>query len=206
MNVLYQYPLEWPTGWPRAKKRVSGNRRYTRKSTGGHMRPWTINAAGEELFRELGRLGAKDCIVTSNLVTRKDGMISGNQAQVDDTGVSVFFNMDDRPMVMANDVFFEPANNIRQLTIALQNLRHLSENGGAVMKERAFSGFTALPAPMTGGEPWYSVLNLEPEATKDEIKARYRSMAKQHHSDTGGDHGRMAALNVAKDQALEQFT
>lgn len=204
MSITYKSPLEWPIGWPRSKNRVSGNRRYTRKSHSGYMKPWPINSAGEELFKELGRLGAKDCIVTSNLAIRKDGMISGNQRYDEDMGVAVYFSLDGKPLVMANDTFFEPQNNIRQLTIALQNLRHLSENGGAIMKQRAFSGFSALPAPMSGEEPYYSVLNFLPdeELTEAKINTRYRKMAKQHHSDTGGEDGRMAALNVARDRAL----
>jgi len=34
---------------------------------------------------------------------------------------------------------------------------------------------------------YYEVLGVSPEASEEEIKSRYRELALQHHSDTGGD-------------------
>lgn len=202
MKIIYQNPLDWPIDWPRSKRVISGNDRYRKKNSQGKMRPWSVSAASELLLAELNRLGAKSCIISSNLVTRTDGQISGNQPRLNDTGVSVTFEMEGRPLVMANDRYLEPANNIRQLTIALQNLRHLSENGGAVMKERAFRGFSALPAPITAGEPWYVTLGVKPEDDFETVRAAYKRLARQYHSDTEhGDDAKMSAINVAYDDA-----
>jgi len=206
-EVMYQYPLDWPLDWPKtqSENKVSGNTRYRKKTGRGIMRPWSTSAAGEELANELSRMGATGCIVSSDLAVRKDGQISGNQSSFVNSAVAVYFSLDGNPMVMANDRFFEPANNIRQLTIALQNLRHLSENGGAVMKERAFRGFSALPAPIQMGQDWTSILNIPRPASIDEINAAYRGLARQYHSDkTGGSDEKMAAINVARDEAIKE--
>jgi DnaJ domain len=43
----------------------------------------------------------------------------------------------------------------------------------------------------------YDVLGVPASATQAEVRAAYRAAARDHHPDTGGDAGRMRALNVA---------
>jgi len=45
----------------------------------------------------------------------------------------------------------------------------------------------------------YVVLGVAPSATREAIRAAYRSLARRHHPDLGGDAARMAALNEAWD-------
>jgi hypothetical protein len=52
--------------------------------------------------------------------------------------------------------------------------------------------------------PWYEVLGLSPSATKDEIKRRYRELAKKHHPDRGGDEKQFVLLDKAYDDAMKQ--
>jgi DnaJ domain len=55
------------------------------------------------------------------------------------------------------------------------------------------------------GPPWYEVLGLSPAATKDEIKRRYRELAKRHHPDRdGGDAKLFVRLKEAHDDAMKQ--
>lgn len=46
----------------------------------------------------------------------------------------------------------------------------------------------------------YAVLGVSPGATRDEVKAAYRSALKRHHPDTGGDPAKFRAVNEAWEQ------
>src|SRR5688572_13444432 len=77
-----RYPLHWPAGWPR---------------TPGHLRahsPFkgqTTDRAFRDLVDELGRLGARRIIISSNLKLRQDGMPYSQQPRNDDEGIAVYF-------------------------------------------------------------------------------------------------------------------
>lgn len=49
---------------------------------------------------------------------------------------------------------------------------------------------------MTTTDP-YETLGVASDATADEIHARYRTLARLHHPDTGGSNGAMVSLNRA---------
>ena len=69
--------------------------------------------------------------------------------------------------------------------------------------ERAFSGFAALPPPMTGGRAWYDVLEVGPDADTDAIRTALKRQARKHHPDAGGTDAAMATVNEAYRQAME---
>ncbi|HEV7235487.1 MAG TPA: J domain-containing protein, partial [Ktedonobacteraceae bacterium] len=48
---------------------------------------------------------------------------------------------------------------------------------------------------------WATILGVESTATKDQIKARYRELAKQNHPDRGGDPVKFAKITEAYEQA-----
>jgi hypothetical protein len=48
-----------------------------------------------------------------------------------------------------------------------------------------------------GEASWYEVLGIEPSASPDEVRLAYRSAARLHHPDYGGDGQRMQDLNAA---------
>jgi hypothetical protein len=48
-----------------------------------------------------------------------------------------------------------------------------------------------------GSTDYYAVLGVGPTATKSEIRARYRTLARSHHPDAGGSTQRMQQLNEA---------
>ena len=74
--------------------------------------------------------------------------------------------------------------------------------------ERAFSGFTALPAPIvtpSPARPWREVLEYgNGPATEEEINRNYRILARTAHPDRGGSNAAMSELNTARDQALKE--
>jgi len=66
-----------------------------------------------------------------------------------------------------------------------------------------FQGFLALPAPK--GSHWTEVLSLPKDAKRDDVRAAYRRLASTFHPDKpGGSHEKMAQLNAAQEQALQE--
>lgn len=221
------YPLCWPDGWPRTPERLRDdgvrfkageiyegygeNRRYVGR------RPITFDKARRLLRDELDRLGAKSVIMSTNAALRNDGEPRSDSAsrRMDDPGIAVYFTLKGKPMVMAQDAFSNLAANTRSLGLAVEALRALDRHGGGTMMERAFAGFTALPAP-EGSRPkraWWTVLNYgeDPEAradlSVDEVRARFRTLAKRRHPDNpdGGSTEAMAELNEALEDAVRDL-
>ena len=205
--MVNSYPLDWPSGWPRTQQREEGRWKYMKGSGHNNRSRLTMAQAQKGLYGELDRFGVTDLIVSSNLKQNLDGSIKSGQRQPEDPGIAIYFDWCGKSMVMAMDDFIEPECNVRRLTLAIEAMRALERNGGGTMLERAFTGFTALPAPMTSGADWRVVLNFKFDEypNRDEINKRFKSMAKQHHSDKGGDDKNMATLNEARRAALSSL-
>ncbi len=192
-------PLLWPESWPRHAAQRDSDRRFY-----GPKYQW--DRIYRELVAELGRLGAKDIVVSSNLPVRRDGVPYANQRRIDDPGVAVYFVLNKRPMVMAQDRFDTVIGNMRSLGVAVEAMRAVQRHGGGHMLERAFSGFTALPPPST----WRRTLGFPDGSRPDrqEIADRFRQLAKKVHAagadQPGGRDYVMANLNVARDEALAE--
>lgn len=218
------FPLHWPEGWPRTPShlRSNGNRfgkmvhvNSSVPGSGGWKSKTRItpDTARKSLREELGRLGAKSVTLSTNVPLRQDGEMRADAAdrRLDDPGVAVYFMLKGKPMVMAQDAFDNVAANMRSLALAIDALRSLERHGGGKMMERAFAGFTALPAPdgVKPRRPWWIVLNypVDPDERLDlsveEVEARYRTLAKRRHPDAeGGSAEAFAELTEAKDDAV----
>ena len=90
--------------------------------------------------------------------------------------------------------------NLGAIAATLDALRAIDRHGGATILDRAFQGFTALPAP----EQWFQVLGVGSNATADEITEAHRRLAMQHHPDRGGEDGQLARINAARDDGLRE--
>lgn len=198
------HPLSWPDGWPRTPvgKRQDSKNRF--KRPGRNQPYWTFAEARDELGNELDRMGARNVVLSSNYELRLDGLPRGNQARPDDTGVAVYFTLKGVQKVMACDMHVRAEENMRSIALALDAMRALERHGGGVMMERAFEGFTALPAP-DSRRSWREVLGILPSVavTPDMVEVFFRQAAKKAHPDTGGSHAAMAEVNAARDEALK---
>lgn len=76
-------------------------------------------------------------------------------------------------------------------------MRAIERHGGAMILERAFSGFDQLPSP----NDWRHVLGFEQTPTLALAKARYLELALKRHPDAGGSNAAMSELNAAWEQA-----
>lgn len=195
------YPLSWPPGWPRtpAAQIKSGKSNWSHK-VGEKQKPWTFDAARRVLADELDAIGATDVVLSTNYELRIDGQPKAGSPIPQDKGIAVYFTLKGRPLVMARDAFDRAEDNMRSLSLAIAALRSIERHGGSLMMERAFEGFTALPAP---GRHWREVLGVLPDVSidSDALSAAYRWKAK-----TWANEGRdLTELNVARDQAKQEL-
>lgn len=184
-----RYPLTWPAGWRR---------------TPGHMRAFSpfkaqsTDRAMRDLMDELGRLGARKVIVSSNLKLRQDGMPYSQQPRNDDEGIAVYFTRKGVEMVLACDKFVKREANMRAITLTIGAIRGIERWGSSDMMERAFTGFTALPAPVALS--WRDVLDpMDPEGS-------YRRLRSQHHPDRGGNSAEFQRVQMAWEQYVQEKT
>ena len=157
----------------------------------------TIAEAVSRIRAELGRMGIDDddLVISTNLQLRLDGFPRSNQREPDDAGVAVYwtdrFDTSQPPRCMAIDRYDRIADNLAAVAATLDAMRAIERHGGAEILDRAFTGFTALPAP--GGMDWREILDeADPEGS-------YRRLRGQHHPDRGGDADEFRAVQSAWD-------
>ena len=202
---MNRYPLSWPDGWKRTptSRRKSGNFKV-------HRNKITVHQAITRILTELQRLGVMegDSIISTGIPTRLDGLPRSDQPEPADPGVAVYW---ERPAekgtkVMAIDIYDRVADNLAALAATLEAMRAIERHGGAIIMERAFTGFAALPAPGQTSRTWRHVMNFLPDEAVDMATARqrYRQMASERHPDKEfGSADAMSELNIAWEQAQE---
>lgn len=188
------YPLQWPAMRPRQILRSPS--RFDRKRT--------IAAARDGLLEELRMLGAKNVVVSTNMRVRLDGLLASGQAQPKDPAVAVWFSLDGEPMCLACDWWDQVQCNLWAVAQYVEATRAQLRNGVASARD-AFAGFKALP-PGDDVPHWRRVLGLPDSGpvTREQVVDAYREKARTAHPDRGGSNEDMAALNVARDAALEE--
>lgn len=207
MTETTKHPLAWPQGQPRTAQRKRAN--FHTGSGWTNKRPLTVAEAMGRLRDEIARMNISfrdDCVVSSNLVLNLGGEPRSGQPQPKDPGVAVYWvTRDQQRRVMAIDIYDRVEDNIAAVARTLEYMRGIERHGGAAIQERAFTGFTALPAPKTCWE----ILAMDPPKateTRDDLVGRIRSshragmitLPRDHQGDVIG----AASLNAARDEAL----
>lgn len=196
------YPLDWPIGWKRTERRRDGGFRVGGGKIGASGRRVEIDDAVARVYDTLALMGVKEDSVTISTNIRPSLGSRAGSIQVKDPGVTVYWtDKQARPRCMAIDQYIRVPDNLAAVAATLEAMRAIERHGGAEILDRAFTGFTALPAP----QQWFHVLGVKPDASESEIRSAYRTLVSKHHPDRGGDPERMAEINRANDQAMEQF-
>lgn len=216
MSAITAYPLSWPAGWKRATVRQDAKfhgttREYSSQPGGGswlRKRTLSIAEGTERVLAELTRLGCSrdDIVISTNLQLRMDGLPRSNQSEPGDPGVAVYWQSGRKePKVMAIDHYDRVADNLAAIAASLAALRAIERHGGAAILDRAFTGFTALPAPgQTTARGWREVLAVDAgERDLSKVQDKYRRLCAVHHPDRGGTQDAMAELNWAWAQAQQ---
>ena len=182
------FPLTWPIQQARTKRRGESRFKYGR----------SIYQAVEEVLNQVRMLDGKECAISSNLRIKQDGRPYSSQSAPGDPGVAIYFLVGKKPVVFACDKWSKVEDNLWAVAKHLEAMRG-QERWGVGTREQAFTGYLALPAP----EPWWRILDVEPEASPEEIQAAYRMLAKETHPDMGGDAGAFDRVRKAYEQAQE---
>lgn len=176
------FPLHWPEGWPRAKRRE-------RSAFGLSMAD-----ARDHLMSQLALMGARYIVLSSNVALRRDGLPYANQPEPSDPGVSVYFQWRGKQMTFACDRWDRVRDNVRAIGKTVEALRGVERWGASDMMERAFSAFEALPPPAGVTTTCWDILGIARGATATEIEVAYRRQAKTAHPDHGGGRDQWDAL------------
>jgi len=201
------YPLAWPAGWRRTPRHERMRARFSRKgagfSNGGYQGPQQLSIAQalDRVMNELHSMGVSlnSVVISTNVGLRNDGLPRSGQRQPDDPGAAVYWTVRGQEQrCMAIDRYDRVADNLAAIAATLAALRAIERHGGAEILDRAFTGFTALPAP----EQPFQVLGVGAHASKEEVERAYRLLASKHHPDRGGDPEQMARINAARDAML----
>lgn len=197
---MTNYPLAWPAGWRRTKSRKDAN--FKR---GGQR--LSIADGVKRVIEQLRLFGISDwnIVVSTNVRPRLDGLPLSNQAEPQDPGVAVYWKKekDTQHKVMATDRYTKVADNLAAIAATLEAMRAIERHGGAVIMERAFTGFLSLPAPNT----WRAVFGFPEDhcVSFERAKAEYRELSMTHHPDKGGSESKMAELNWAMQEAEKEL-
>lgn len=193
--LLEAYPLTWPMAQQRTPR---SSREFS------HRFKVSLAFARDELLRELGLLGAKEIVISTNVPVRRDGLPYADAREPEDPGVAVYFQRKKKPIVIACDSYDRVRGNLRAIGLTVAALRSIERHGSTSMLEQAFTGFTALPAHQVEAS-WWDELGVSSTASVAEIQAARTALALKHHPDLpGGDGDRMARINRAFDRAMEE--
>jgi len=207
MTMIAPYPLQWPQGRARLTPDQRKYGRFNRKDR-YPGEAWTrtsdisVADALKRLQEELGRIGARFPVVSTNLETRIDGLPRSGAARPNDPGVAVYFQLAGEHHCLPCDTYTEVAHNIAAVAAHIEATRAVERHGVASIREM-FSGFAALPPQ----KKWFEVLGVNERATEAEISSAYRREAARRHPDKpGGSRDLMAELNSARDQAIKEIS
>jgi hypothetical protein len=193
MNTVDAFPLSWPA-W---KERTPDFRR--RRARFGRGRGASLTNARTQVLHELRLMGAKNIVINSNMRTRQDGLPYSVQPKLEDPGVAVYFFWKTAPHCMATDKWDRVEDNLYAIALHLDALRG-QQRWGVGDAHTAFAGFRQLMAA-EAKRPWWEILGVPENATKDELKARFHDLALKHHPDHGGNANQMAEINAAFQEA-----
>lgn len=171
------------------------------------LRDITLAEAVDRTLAELNRMGIprEDVVISTMLKLRIDGLPRSDQRKPDDPGAAVYWRDGAHNRCIAVDQYTSLEDNLAAIAATLEAMRAIERHGGAAILDRAFTGFTALPAPgQTTARGWREVLGVAAdERDVAKVQDKYRRLAAVHHPDRGGAADVMAELNWAWAQAQE---
>lgn len=193
-----RYPLHWPAGEPRTP--VGQRRANSPFNT-------SVDKTNQQLYRELRRFHASNVVLSSNVPIRSDGMPYADAARrrMDDPGVALYFELGDRKVSIACDLYHGADDNMRAIFKIIEAMRTIERYGGEHLSQKSFTGFTALPAPK---DVW-SILGINRQLGEQlSVKMRREYVMEAFRDRARDGHGKghdMAALVEARDQALQEL-
>lgn len=207
MTDATAYPLCWPASWRRTAPGRRVDAKFCIHVYQSRPRRLDVGDGVERIRNELRRMGISlgSVIISTDLKLRGDGLPYSSQATSRlDPGAAVYWRDGKQTRCMAIDIYDRVADNLAAIAATIEAMRAIERHGGALILDRAFMGFAALPAPAPQELP-HEVLGVAESATRDEVEYAYRRAAMQCHPDKGGSHAAMTRINTARDAMLEKL-
>ncbi|MCK5640642.1 MAG: J domain-containing protein [Gammaproteobacteria bacterium] len=207
------YPLCWPPGRSRTPDSKRQHGRFGNRNDRGYGTvSITLSKATNRVLAEIEkftkpgqRWRAENVIVSTNLVTRLDGLPRSGQRTPDDRAVAVYFELDGKSRCIPCDNYLRIEDNLAAVAATLDALRTI-ERHGSEMFEAAFTGFTALPRPDTISIPhWRTVFDTD-SIDIEEVKQLYRKAIGEVHPDRGGNEERFNLVKEAWRLAQQELS
>jgi hypothetical protein len=201
MQQIEAFPLQWPDGF----NRTPPNRREISKFK------QSMDQAQIFLREEVGRMEGRNLIISTNIPVRKDGGLFTDwmNRKIDDPGVAIYFKRNEQQVAMCCDTYLRIWENVYALGKTIEAMRGISRWGSKELLDRAFTGFTALPAPAGAvvKRKWWEVLEVSLiNSTWEEVKASYRALVLKYHPDRfAGDSVKFQEVAQAYEEAESYF-
>lgn len=202
MNVVHRTGVPWPAHKKRCADRIPS--KFRNGNTPQAKEP-NIGDAAQRVEKQISTFSrstwrTKQLDICADVHTGVQGGFLSNRGWRDDPGAVVSFDLDGKNFTIACDRYDTPSGNLCAIAAHIEGLRAQERHGVATIEEM-LGAHAALPEPM--GRGWWIVLELSPDATREQIDAKYRELAKKLHPDTGGSHEEMTELNAAYEQAKD---
>jgi hypothetical protein len=207
--MIEPYPLSWPAGRPRSAKRECArfHRRIksaTRESGWQRKVGITIPEAVFFVFGELKRLEASEVVISSDLLTRRDGLPHGQAREPRDPGVAVYFQLEGVAHCLACDRWHRVADNLAAIGHHIKAIRDIARWGVGDLLQ-AFAGYKALPTVDTP-KGWWTRLGFDqPPGTLEAVRTQWKQRIVEAHPDRGGSATQAAEINAAMAEAEEYY-
>jgi hypothetical protein len=125
-------------------------------------------------------------------------------------GVKVVFDRAGKRYVRECNKYENSLDNLRVIGLQIEYLyralevyaEDIVESSFDLEFDRIFSGFLAAPDDTAlllgdGNLPWFEILGVRPEASKQDIRNAFRALSITHHPDSGGDEEDFKRINHA---------
>lgn len=216
------FPLTWPEGWKRTQpghrsraKFGKGLRQYSSQPGGGswlQKSNLSVTDGTTRILQELSRLGVdrQDVVISTMVKLRLDGLPRSGEREPEDPGVAVYWveRGSKAPRCMAIDQYDRVADNLAAVAATIEAMRAIERHGGAEILNRAFTGFTALPAPgKTSAPGWRELFGFAPDekVTRLRLDGAYRTSRSEAHPDKPtGNVDRFHAVQRAYEVACQE--
>lgn len=158
---------------------------------------YRFKAQMETIRRELSNTYAK--MGAKNKTVRID----------EDTGkVTLAFTRGGKEYQFSCTTWEDVKDNYRAAQLAICLMFRVFEEYGVGKFEQVFAGYRAIGSQrllLENTSDPYDVLGVARDATADEVKARFRELAKEHHPDKGGDEGQFVKIKKAREEILAEI-
>lgn len=193
MKAPEKFPLSWPAGYP-----VTKQRQHSKFDC-------TMAEARDGVMTELNRLGATEALISTNVQVDRGGIVpAAGRLVYDNPGVAVYFKFKGELKVVACDKWVYLHENMRAVQKSIEAIRGLERWGCSDIISRAMGDMKALP--QQGGSSngaWWIMLEVEQNATKEQIEKAYKKLAKVLHPDkASGSDTSFNLLNQAYKEAI----